>query len=143
MPAGQVDLFFDQVNVVEQPFASRREMALGLHRVLEQGAGAIQDLLVVDQALKQPIGRGLHADDMRPREHPALAFHLFGGEQGGAQWRFVGLSRRRMTTRCERAYPEPYVRLETWHQVIQQMNAAMMSSNRSPAVNAPDRRTCL
>ena len=62
MPLGEADLLFDQVDVVEQPFGRRRQMALGLHRGLEHRPGAIQHAPVVEQALQQTIGRGLQAD---------------------------------------------------------------------------------
>jgi hypothetical protein len=50
------DLLFDQVEVVEQPFGRRRDPALALHRLRDQGLRLLQDLLVLAEPGQQQIG---------------------------------------------------------------------------------------
>ncbi|MDT4803918.1 hypothetical protein FQZ97_366840 [compost metagenome] len=83
------DLFFDQVEVVQQPFRRRRGAPAGARRGGERRAAAGQDGLVVGQPREQRVRRRARAQAVLPGQLGAVAGHLLGTEQLGAQGRFV------------------------------------------------------
>ena len=85
MPARNRDLLFDQVDVVEQPFAGRGQAPVGLCRRSEQAAGAVEHLLVVTEPAEQAIDVRLRAEAMAARQLSAMALHVLGTEQLLAQ----------------------------------------------------------
>ena len=90
MALGGADLFFDEVEVVEQPFAGRGHAAIRLGVAREQRADLDQHLLVRRETSQQPIGRAPSDQLVRDRQLTAVLRHLIGGEQLGSQRGAVG-----------------------------------------------------
>ena len=89
MVPGRADLLFDQVKIVEQPFAGRGDAAVCLDRRAEQVAGVAQNHFVFSQPREQLIGRAPVAQAVHAGQIPAVLLHLVGAEQLRAQRRFV------------------------------------------------------
>ena len=87
VPFGGADLLFDQVEVIEQPLAGRRDAVAGGSRRFQQIAGADQDRFVVAQPREQPVARACRAPPVRPRQGSAVLLHLVGAVQLRAQGR--------------------------------------------------------
>ena len=65
VPLGRADLLFDQVEVVEQPFAGRRDPAVRRDRRGQQVAGFEQDALVLGQPREQLVRRAARRQPVR------------------------------------------------------------------------------
>jgi hypothetical protein len=87
-------LLFDQVEIVEQPFAGRRERLAGGGGRLQQLAGRHQNAFVIRQALEQPVAARTQAAArpqlVRARQGLAMALHLLRAVQRGAQRGLLG-----------------------------------------------------
>ena len=81
MSARCADLLLDEVEVVEQPLARRRNRGARLDRCRQQIAGFEQDGLVLRQAREQQIAPAFRSQCMRRRERPAVMLHLIGAEE--------------------------------------------------------------
>jgi hypothetical protein len=95
-------LLFDQVKIVEQPFARRRNRLAGRERRLQQLAGRHQDAFVGRQALEQPVAARTQPAPrpqlVRARQRLAMALHLLGAverrtERGLVDQRFANSAR--------------------------------------------------
>ena len=90
MAAGDADLLFDQVEIVEQPFGRRRDLAAGLDGGGQLGAGCGNDGGIVGQARQQAVGSALIAQHMPGGHILAMRSHLGCTEQFGPEREFVG-----------------------------------------------------
>ena len=90
--ARRADLFFDQVEIVEQPLGGGRDLAPGLDGGGQFGAGAGNDIGVLGQARQQAVGAAALAQLVARGQVLAVGCHLRGAEQLGAQRQFVVLA---------------------------------------------------
>ncbi|MNV55090.1 hypothetical protein D3C71_1473140 [compost metagenome] len=105
VPLGQPDLFFDQVEIVQQPFVGRGDLAALLHRLDQQRAGLGQQRLVFRQPGQQVVLRAEGTQGMFLRQRQAVGFHLLRIEQFRAQRRLaLGGTERGFAAR-EQVYP--------------------------------------
>src|SRR6185295_5072357 len=74
-------LIFDEVKIVEQPFAGRGAGAAFLDRRRQQVAGLQQDAFVVHKAREQQVARATGTEGVQSRQRPAVLLHLVGAEQ--------------------------------------------------------------
>ncbi len=108
MPPRGADLLFDQVEVIEQPFAGRGDAAALLHRRHLQAGGADQHALVLHQALEQPVAALLARKPVRFRQRAPVPVHLVGAEQLRAQrWLGGGVFLRQALAPDACAQPAP------------------------------------
>jgi hypothetical protein len=91
---GGAHLLLDEVEVVEQPFARRRDAPLAFGAAREQGADLDQRLLVAGQPAQQPVRAARRAGAVAGGDAGAVLLHLLGGEQPGAQRCVVGFGPR-------------------------------------------------
>ncbi len=89
-----LDLFFDQVVVVEQPFPGRGHRPLFAHYVAQQRVGIFQDTLVGLQAIEQALCARPHPHPVLARKGAAVHLHLFNAVQRGTQWDLGGFDGR-------------------------------------------------
>lgn len=89
-----LDLFFDQVVVVEQPFPGRGHRPLFAHHVAEQRVGVFQDTFIGLQAAEQALCTGSRPHPMLARKRAAIYLHLFNAVQRGTQWDLGGFDGR-------------------------------------------------
>ncbi len=89
VPLGHADLFFDQVEVVEEPFPGRRDPAVRFHRRRQQVAGFRQDAFILRQPGQKPVPNPSRTQPVRARKGLAVLLHLFAAEQFRPQRRFV------------------------------------------------------
>ena len=89
MPPGEMDLFLQQVEIIEQPFGGGGDAAGG-----RDGAGRLivgaQGQFVLVQAREQAVGMGLRHHPVSGRQGAGMAGELFDAEQLGVQRR-IGL----------------------------------------------------
>ncbi|MNX62128.1 hypothetical protein D3C86_930810 [compost metagenome] len=105
VPLGQPDLFFDQVEVVQQPFVGRCDLAVLPHRLHQQRAGLGQQRLVFGQPRQQRVRRARCAHQMRVRQGLAVLLHLQGAEQLRAQRRLAFRRAQRGLASSKQVYP--------------------------------------
>ncbi len=89
MSLGGADLIFDQIKIVEQPFAGRRDPTVLRDGGHEQSADADQDGFILGQASEQAVRRMSGHQGMRIGQALAVLFHLHGTEELRAQRRLV------------------------------------------------------
>ncbi len=89
VPLGGANLFFDQIEVIEQPLPGRRDLAGRRDRNHEQRADVDQGPFVLGQPRQKLVRPMSRRQLMRGRETPAVLFHLDGAEQFRAQRRLV------------------------------------------------------
>ena len=89
MPAGDADLFFDQVKVVEQPLCGRRDALVLATGAGQAFAGMRQQRFVVGQAIEQQVRAGVLARPVPGGQGTSVLFHLIGAEQLRAQCGFL------------------------------------------------------
>ena len=95
VPPGRADLLLDQVEVVEQPLARRRDSAVAVHGFGEQRPDGQQHRLVLRQPRQQPVRSMLRAQPVRGGQHSSVLHHLLAAEQLRAKrWLFAGEARR-------------------------------------------------
>jgi hypothetical protein len=94
---GGANLFFDQIEVVEQPLAGRRDPAVRRDRRHEQRQTSIRVRFVLGQPRQKLVRRLSWRQLMRGRETLAVLFHLDGAEQFRAQRRLVADTRLSLT----------------------------------------------
>jgi len=107
MPPGGADLFFNQMEVVQQPFPGWRNPVLVRHCRGQQGAHLHQSVLVVVQPAQQRVVWTPWRQPVHPGQRRAVLRHLLGAEQFRAQRR--GLVGRAL---CPAASLKPSLRLE-------------------------------
>ena len=78
---GSADLLLDQIEVVEQPFAGRRDLLVGFHRCREPAADADQDRFIRRQTRQDLIVRAFLRQRVHGSEPLAPLLHLVGIEQ--------------------------------------------------------------
>lgn len=83
-----LDLFFDQVVVVEQLFFGWGDWVLFVYYVVEQCVGVFQDMFVGLQLIKQVFWVRLYFYVMLVCEGVVIYFYLFNVVQCGMQWIF-------------------------------------------------------
>jgi hypothetical protein len=93
VPPRGTDLFFDQMEVVEQPFPGRCDLAPLRDRRGQQIAHPDQRRLVFRQTIEQPVRCAPRPQPMRARQHQAVLGHLIGAEQLRSQGRFEARQR--------------------------------------------------
>ena len=103
---GRSHLFLDEVEVVEQPLAGRRDTLLLLGALCQQRAGFGEHLLVVAEPAQQAIAAAPVRQLMPGSQVPAMLFHFLGGEQLRAQRRVV-VARGGAGDRRTAARPQP------------------------------------
>ena len=81
MPLGRGDLFFDQMEVVEQPLAGRGDPVVRRYRGGQLFADLDQHGFVRGQPREEPVPRTTRRQPMRGRERLAVPLHLLGAEQ--------------------------------------------------------------
>ena len=101
----RADLLLDQVEIVEQPFAGRRDRLLRLDRPGQQRAGIGQHGLVLGEAWEQEIATPLRPEHVRGRKRRAVLLHLLGTEELGAKRRFVRDDRSRALVAAQERQP--------------------------------------
>ena len=89
VPPGQANLFFDQVEVIEQPFSGRCDASTSLHRLGHQIPHIQQDGFILSQSSEQRVGLVLGTDGMQPREGLAMLLHLLGTEELRSQRQLI------------------------------------------------------
>jgi hypothetical protein len=89
MSLGHANLFFNQVEVIQQPFAGRRNAPVRLDRFCDEGANVNQDRFILGQPRQEMIRRVSRTQRVPSRERLAMLLHLFGTEQVGTQRGFV------------------------------------------------------
>ena len=89
MPLSRADLFFDQVEIIQQPFGRRRQLPVFLDCTGEDRAGVQQHRFIVRQAAQQLVAHTPLAHAVGLRQASAVMFHLYRAEQFGAQRQFV------------------------------------------------------
>ena len=95
MPPGHLDLLFDQVEVVEQPFGGGSDAPAWIHGEGRAIEGS-EDVLVLAQPGQQTVGT-LPGDDLViGGESFGMAGQLFDTEQLGPQWRLARAGRERV-----------------------------------------------
>ncbi len=85
MPARGVDLLLDQVEVVQQPLACRRDPHVVLDHARKQVAGIVEQAFVLLQPLEQAHRSRAWLQVMHPRQCPPVQLHLLDVEQRRAQ----------------------------------------------------------
>ena len=85
MPLGGADLLFDQVEIVEQPLAGRRDPALLAGHGSQQLADADQLAFVRGQTPEQAVPFVTGSQPVRRRQRLAVLRHLIGTVQFGTQ----------------------------------------------------------
>ena len=101
MPLRGADLLFDQVEIVEQPFARRRDAPIRPHRRGQQIAGVAQHHLVRGEPGKELVRPAAMRQLVRGCQRPPVLLHLLGAEELGAQRRQIVLRQRRAVTAHE------------------------------------------
>jgi hypothetical protein len=85
---GGADLFFDEIEVIEQPFPGRRDALLRHDRRRQLVAGLDQHALVRRQARQQLVRYARRRQAVVGRQTDAMQRHLIAAEQLRAQRRF-------------------------------------------------------
>ena len=85
MALGGTDLLFDQIEVIEQPFAGRRDLLIRFYRRCEPAADADQDRFIRRQTRQKLLPQCYLRQLVHGRETLAMLFHLTGAEQLRAQ----------------------------------------------------------
>jgi len=89
---GRANLFFDQIEVVEQPFRGRRNPAVRLDRLRQQIAGSNQDAFILSQPAQKPVRSASHIQPVRARQNLAMLLHLVAAEEFRSQrWLVAGV----------------------------------------------------
>ena len=91
MPAGHPDLFFYEIEVIEQPFAGGGHPSPLRHRRGQRGPYRGQGLFVVVETAEKQILRPAEGHDVGGREDLPLLAHLLRAEEFRAQGRSGGL----------------------------------------------------
>ena len=108
---GRADLFFDEMEVIEQPFARGRDLVARRNRRRQPAAGRDQDALVRGQTRQQLIRHTSGPHAVGGRKAHAVLLHLIGAEQLRPQRRLVVERHPRRyscpRTRSCQAYPDP------------------------------------
>ena len=108
MPPGHLDLLFDQVKVIEQPFGGGSDAPALVHGEGRAIEGS-QDLLVLIQPGEQPVGAAPGDDLVIRRERLGMARQLFDAEQLRPQRR-LARARRGQTA----GWPAKFQSAATW-----------------------------
>jgi hypothetical protein len=88
MPPGQVNLLFDQVEIVEQPFGGRRDAPARIYRKART-IEIPENYLVLAQSCQQTVGARSSDYLVADRESFGMTRQLFDTKQLGSQWRFA------------------------------------------------------
>ena len=70
---GRANLFFDQIEVVEQPFPGRRNPAVGLDRLCQQLADFQQEIFILGQPRQKSVPRTSRLQLVRTRKESCHA----------------------------------------------------------------------
>jgi len=73
---GRANLFFDQIEVVEQPFPGRCDPAVRLDRRRQEKTCSDEDVFVLRQALQELVRSASQTQLVRVRQGLAMMFHL-------------------------------------------------------------------
>ena len=71
MPLGHVDLFFDQIKVIEQPFSGRCDPPAVCYGFGQQGVDSNQNLFILRQSHEKGITPAAGFDESREEAHEA------------------------------------------------------------------------
>jgi len=104
VPLGGAHLFLDQVEVVEQPFAGRRDRAAGGDGGLQHLAGGNQHAFVLGQAPQEEVPGTSRAQSVRSRQRLAMALHLVCAIELRAQRGLRGLLRAAQRRRHDQGF---------------------------------------
>jgi hypothetical protein len=107
VPLGRADLFFDQIEVVEEPFPGRRDPAVRIDSRRQKVAGSRQDAFILRQPGQKRIPNPSRPQPVRARKGLAMKLHPVGAEQFRTQRRLVaGVHFRRSAPAESRPYME-------------------------------------
>ena len=89
---GRADLLFDQIEIIEQPFAGRRDPAVRLDRLCQQIADSDQDVFILSQPAQQLVRSAVRAQLVQASQGLAVLLHLIGAEELRTQrWLAAGV----------------------------------------------------
>ena len=89
MPLGGSNLFFDQIEIIEQPFRARRNPAVGRDCGGERITDCDQHLFIRGQPRQQLIRRARGRELVRTRQGLAVPLQLVGTQEFRSQWLLV------------------------------------------------------
>jgi hypothetical protein len=89
VPLGHANLFFDQIEIIQQPFPGRCDASAPLHCLSHQIADFQQDGFTLGQSSEKLIRFMVRAHRVQSREDLAMLFHLLGAKQLRPQWGFI------------------------------------------------------
>jgi hypothetical protein len=127
VPLGRADLLFDQVEIIEEPFAGRGDAAIGSDRFGEQLADVFEDFFVLGEAGQQLVGRAARRQAVRGSERPAVLLHLVGAVELRSQRRFFA---RVLRERIGAAEARDYFQQSIWNLSL---DLAFISREAAPA----------
>jgi hypothetical protein len=90
MPLGGTYLFFDEIEIIEQPFTAWSNAPIRSGRSNEQVARFDERSFVLRESTQQTIRRSATVEMVRLRKQSSVLLHLLGTEQLGAQRWLVG-----------------------------------------------------
>ena len=90
MPLGRTNLFFDQIEVIEEPFPGWRDTAFFLNGSSQKLAGFDEEVFIFSQPREKLVLSAFLAQLMRAGKRLAMLLHLVGAEQLQAQRRRIG-----------------------------------------------------
>src|SRR4249920_1887237 len=92
MSLGRANLFFDEIEVIEQPFSGRRNPTVCLHRLCQQIADPDQDVFILSQPAQKLVRSLSGAQLVQAGQDLAVLLHLIGAEELRSQrWLAAGV----------------------------------------------------
>jgi hypothetical protein len=77
---GRANLFFNEIEVVKEPFPGRRNPAVSFHGLCEQIANSMEDAFVLTEPPQQLLGGMAYAQRVCCGKGLAVLLHLGGTE---------------------------------------------------------------
>src|SRR5688500_13695010 len=89
---GHANLFFDEIEVIEQPFTGGRNPAGRLHRLRQQIANSDEDVFVLRQPTQKLVWSLVRTQPMQTGQDLAVLLHLINAEELRTQrWLAAGV----------------------------------------------------
>ena len=95
--AGGADLFFDEIEIIQQPFAGGSGAAAIFEGLGEQRVRGDQDVFVFGEAREKLLGVALGTDGVGVGQRLGVLVHLLGIEKLGSEGSFVDLNHGSVT----------------------------------------------
>ena len=100
MSLGHTNLLFDEIEIIEQPFAGRRNPAGRLHRLRQQIADSDQDVFILRQPAQKLVRSLPWTQPVQAGQDLAVLLHLIGAEELRTQrWLTAGVLFRQVVFR--------------------------------------------